>query len=146
MKLSKLNSDQLVYVNTDDYRIDWDKQVSKPQKKVKDILKSIWEFDAVYEELFIPGSKKRIDLLNYTKKIVVEVSPSSTHEKFNSFMHGSRSGFLKTQQTDNKKLEWAHKNGFTFIKLNDFDIKNISVDYFLAKVKLAENEENIQDP
>lgn len=145
MRLKKFNSDQLVYINTDKYRVDWEKKVSGPQKKVKDILYNLWKNDSVFEELLIPGSKKRIDLFNHTKGIVVEVSPASTHTKFNPFMHGSRSSFLKRQNTDNKKIEWAKKSGFTFINLVDKDIKEFSVELFLERLREAENEENISD-
>jgi hypothetical protein len=126
MKLTKFGSDRTVYINAEAYRIDWDRKVSGPQKKVKDFLRQYWDGQSVYEEIPIPGSRKRIDLMNWTSMVVIEVSPAAVHTQFNKFMHKSHSGFLKTLQTDLKKMDWAEKNGFTFISLNDNQIKNLS--------------------
>ncbi len=115
------------------YKIDWERKVSKPQKAVKDFLFQFWENDVVYEEAYIPGSKKRIDLWNESHKVMVEVSPDAVHTKYNPFMHGNRVGFWDKLQTDNKKHQWAEKNGYTFVILNDADIKNISVELFQTK-------------
>lgn len=133
MKLFKLNSDHSVYINPEKYIIDWDRKVSKPQKAVKDFLRPFWDGDSVYEEFLIPGSKKRLDLFNWTKKIVVEVSPDSTHKNFNKFMHRNRSMFVKMLKTDQNKFLWAEKNNLVFISLDDNDIKSLSVDLFLQK-------------
>lgn len=136
MEFTKLNSSHSIFVNCSKYKIDWDRKVSKPQKYVKDFLYQFWKDDSVYEELIIPGSKKRIDLLNYSKSIIIEVSPDSIHTKYNDFMHKTRSLFLVKLKTDNSKMEWAERNGYKFISLNDEDIKNISVDYFLNKFNI----------
>lgn len=136
MEFTKLNSSHFVFVNCSKYKVDWDRKVSKPQKYVKDFLYPFWKNDSVYEELVIPGSKKRIDLLNYSKSIIIEVSPDSIHTKYNEFMHKTRSLFLVKLKTDNNKMQWAERNGYKFISLNDEDIKNISVDYFLNKFNI----------
>lgn len=133
MKLFKFNSDSEIYVNESKYKINWDRKVSKPQKAVKDFLRQFWEKDLVLEEFCIPGSKKRIDLMNCTKSIVIEVSPESIHSKYNDFIHKTRSAFLLKIKADNDKLIWAEKNNFTFISLNNSDIKNISEELFKNK-------------
>jgi len=95
VKLPKLNSSTLVSVNIAGYLIDWDKVVSKPQKQVSDFLRRYWAADCVLSELRIPGSLLRLDIVNVSKKIVVEVSPDSIHKNYNPFMHGDRRAFLR---------------------------------------------------
>lgn len=78
----------------------------------------------------IPGSKLRADLINLTTKIFLEVSPNSTHKKFNPFMHGSRIGFLGTVKRDEQKRVWAEQNGFQYIELTDIHLKNLTKETF----------------
>jgi hypothetical protein len=120
---------KLVNVNINQYLIKWDRKVSGPQKKVKDFLFPFWKNDIMLEELRLPGSKLRLDLINLTRKIIIEVSPDKIHTQYNKFMHGSRAGFLKKLKSDAKKLEWAEKSGFKFIELYDKDLENLSKQY-----------------
>ena len=108
-------------VNIAAYTIDWDKKVSKPQKIVKDIIRPIWAGDLVCEEFRIPSSKLRIDLINFTLGVVVEVSPKSSHS-FSVFFHKNRSNFLSSRKRDIKKEEWSLSNGFIYIELIDKDL------------------------
>lgn len=133
MKLKKLNSNITVYINYDKYRINWNKKVSKPQLACKTILKPFWENDLVFEEAPIPGSRNRIDLWNESKKIIIEVSPDSLHKNYNDFMHKNRCGFYKKLTTDNIKQKWCEDNGYTYISLDDNDIKNFSKQYAFEK-------------
>jgi len=129
MKFQKLNSTGTINVSLDKYLIDWDHVVSKPQKKVKDFVFTFWKTDVVLEEFMIPGSRLRIDLLNISKKIAIEVSPNSTHKNFNPFMHGSRaSGYLKTFKSDIQKKEWIKSSGFGYVKLTDLELKTLDRD------------------
>lgn len=129
MKLINLYGRE-VKVNTTKYSVDWDKVVSKPQKEVKDILKQIWFADCVCEEFYIPGSKMRIDLINFSKKVVVEVSPKGSH-KYNPFFNKNRQNFLKAAKRDLSKAEWCEKNGFRYVEIKDEDLKEGKV---LSKV------------
>lgn len=130
MKLTKLNSNILVNYNLKPYLINWNRKVSSPQKKVKDFLHKYWKNDIVCEELLIKGGLLRIDLMNFTKKIIIEVSPRALHVNYNKFMHGGRGGYLKKLQSDAKKMEWSERNGFIFIELYDENINNLSVKMF----------------
>ena len=130
MKITKYLSDVTISPPWGRYKIDWDRIVSKPQKLVKDFLRPKWQFDRVFEEFVIPGSKFRIDLINLTKMIAVEISPDSVHKNFNKFFHGSRSGLYKKRQADNRKEDWAIKNGFFFVSLSDCELKNLSYHMF----------------
>jgi len=88
--------------------IDWDpkREVSGPQGEVKRFLRPYWERDIVLEELPIPGSRLRLDLVNVNQGIVVEVSPFSSHS-FNPFFHKSLAGFQNALKRDIKKEDWV---------------------------------------
>lgn len=132
MKLPN-KSGKMVNVSIGQYLIDWDKTISKPQKKVSDFLRPYWCADCVLSELRIPGSLWRLDIVNVTKNIVVEVSPDELHKDYTEFLHGSRAGFLKKLKADGDKLRWAESAGFQYVELNSSDIKNISADLFAEK-------------
>lgn len=103
------------------YNIDWERKVSKPQKAVKDFLFPWWRQDHVLEEFMIPGSRMRIDLLNLSSRVAVEVSPDSSH-KFNKFFHKDRvGGFLASVKRDLKKEEWILANDFKLISVYSTD-------------------------
>ena len=121
MKLINLYGRE-VKVNPSKYLIDWDRTVSKPQKQVKDSLFQIWAADYVCEEFCIPGSKMRIDLINFSKKVAVEVSPKGSH-KYNEFFNKNRENYLRATKRDISKAEWCEKNGFRFVEIKDQDLK-----------------------
>lgn len=133
MKFLKLNSNHLESVNISKYKIDWDRKVSAPQKKVSDFLRPFWSGDIVLLEFRIPGSLLRIDILNISKKIAVEVSPDSIHRNFNPFMHKNRSEFLKKLKSDQDKITWCEKSGIFMVELVDSDIETLSVETFSMK-------------
>ena len=131
MKFKKLNSTREVNVNTSKYLLDWEgKFVSGPQTKVKDFLYPFWLYDTVLGEFLIPGLKLRIDFLNLTAKVVVEVSPESSNN-FNPFFHKTRvGGFLASVKRDGDKAAWAEQNGFTFITLGQKELDNLTKETF----------------
>ncbi len=134
MKFYKLNSNREVNVPLQKYRIDWDKQVgSKLQKKVKDFLYPYWVDCECLEEFRLPGSLLRLDLVNLTRKVIVEVSPEAVHGAYNKFFHKTRGRYLKSIGRDFQKVTWAERNGFQLIELIDDDIKNLSRELFLEK-------------
>lgn len=133
MKLPKLYSSKFVSVNLAEYSINWDYAVSKPQKAASDFLRPFWAADLVLSELRIPGSLLRIDIVNITRKIAVEISPDALHKNFNPFLHKNRAGFLKKLKADVKKNEWIESVGWQLIELTDNDIKNLSKELFLTK-------------
>ncbi len=127
----KIKKDKEVNFNPANYKIDWDRKVSGPQKTVKDFLHKFWKNDVVLEEMVLPKSgAKRLDLVNLNKRIIIEVSPDSVHLEFNQFMHGSRAGYLKKLKADALKMELAELNGFKFIELNDEHLANLTKKMF----------------
>ena len=121
-----------VSVNPTKYVIDWEKKVSKPQQMVKNAIAPYWRGHLVCEEFYIPSSKMRVDLVNFTLGIVVEISPKGSH-KFNNFFHKNRPKFLAGVKRDIKKAEWAVFNGFEYIELTDDDLK--SAETILEKIQ-----------
>lgn len=106
-------------LNVIKYRIDWDHEVSGPQKVVKDFLHPYWENDLVLEECRIPNSLLRIDLLNLSRSIVVEVSPPKVHATFNPFFHGSLAGYRASIGRDLDKVRFAELNKLTYVEIDD---------------------------
>ena len=113
------------------YLIDWDKPSrSQIQFKVKNFLKKYWENQIVYEEFPVYGTRMKVDILNATKKIAIEVQ-GSQHNQFNKFFHGnSRSKYLQSIKRDYQKAQWLEKNGYTLIEIEEKDINKLNYSYF----------------
>jgi very-short-patch-repair endonuclease len=93
---------------------------------VKQFLKSYWQNHIVYEEFPVYGTRLKVDFINMTKKMAVEVH-GPQHESFNKFFHGnSRAKYLASIKRDAQKAEWLEKNNFIFIEIYDKDIDNLS--------------------
>lgn len=121
-----------------DYLIDWHpkREVSAPQAEVKRFLYPFWRTAVVTEETRIPGTRMRIDLINWTKRVVIEVSPQSSHS-YNSFFHKSRVGFSAAVKRDLDKGRWCEANGFTLCELSEEDIAQLSPAFFLKHYDLT---------
>jgi len=121
-------------VNLKRYLIDWEaSSCSKFQSSIKNFLYPYWKAHVVTEEFRIPSSKLRCDIINWTKKIVVE-GQSSIHGKYVEHFHGSRTGYLASWKRDAAKEEWVNKIGFTFVEIYEEDIKNLSRKFFIDKI------------
>lgn len=119
------------------YKIKWnDDGRSKPETLVRKFLRPFWERDIVLAEFRIPSTLYRIDLINLSRKIAIEVSPDSVHLNFNQFMHGSRAGYLKKLKADYEKMELMELNGFTFIELNDRHLEDLNKEMFKREFDL----------
>lgn len=140
MKFPRLtNCSKLQNVNISEYLVDWNKTkgVSKPQLKVQNFLKPYWISHTILTELRIPGSLLRIDIINVTLSIAIEISPAATHSDYNEFFHQSRAGFLTSIKRDIKKREYVEEClKWKFIELNDEDIDNLSKDLFEKKFEV----------
>lgn len=122
-----------VNINPRRYLIDWDRAVSKPQKAVKDFLRPFWEGGYCLEEFRIPGSLLRVDLLNVSRGMVVEVSPKRSHA-YNAFFHGSLAGYREALKRELDKQGWAESAGFQYIEITDDDFP-LTVPRFLEQFK-----------
>lgn len=109
------------------YLIKWEKPCrSKIQFKVKQFLKPYWRTMICYEEFPVFGSRMKVDILNATKKIAVEVQ-GSQHEEYNEFFHGgSKQNFANSLGRDSAKLKWLERNGYKLIEIKEDEVDSIS--------------------
>tara|TARA_Y100000310_G_C20451650_1_gene701029 strand:+ start:104 stop:523 length:420 start_codon:yes stop_codon:yes gene_type:complete len=114
------------------YLIDWDKKSrSKLQFNVKQFLRSYWKNHIVYEEFPVYGTRLKVDIVNMTKKIAIEVQ-GAQHDAFNKFFHNnSRAKYLASIKRDAKKAGWLESNGFVIMYIYRKDIPNLSLDFFV---------------
>lgn len=132
MKVTGLKSSKIYNLRIADYIIDWRAEISKPQARVKQFLYPYWKTAICGEEVRIPGSRCRLDLVNFSRKVVIEVSPSGSHS-FNKFFHKSKFKFAASVRRDLDKQEWCQKNGFLYIELTDDDLDNLSKKMFAER-------------
>ena len=116
--------------NVSKYLIDWGKKSrSKIQFKTKQFLKEYWENHIVYEEFPVYGSRMKVDFINATKKIAVEVN-GQQHDEFNKFFHSnSRTKYLQSIKRDAEKRQWLELNDFIIIEIYEKDLPDLSVSY-----------------
>ena len=112
------------------YLIKWDKKSrSKLQFNVKQFFKQHWENHVVYEEFPVYGTRLKVDIVNVTKKIAVEVN-GPQHDNFNKFFHGnSRAKYLESIKRDVQKREWLELNNFIIMEIYEEDLKDLSLKY-----------------
>jgi|TARA_R110002020_G_scaffold154981_1_gene335739 hypothetical protein len=120
--------------NVTKYLIDWDsKSRSKLQFKAKQFFKTVWSNQVIYEEFPVFGSKMKVDFLNATKKIAIEVN-GPQHSSFNKFFHNnSRMNYLESLKRDHQKSLWLEQNNFTLIELEKKEVDNLNRDLIYEK-------------
>ena len=123
--------------NVTKFLIKWDsKSRWKLQFKAKQFFKPIWENQIVYEEFPVFGSRMKVDLLNATKKIAIEVN-GPQHSSFNKFFHNnSRMNYLESLKRDHEKSLWLEQNNFTLIELEKKDVDTLSRELLCEKFKI----------
>jgi very-short-patch-repair endonuclease len=116
------------------FAIDWDKPSrSKIQYKVKQFLKPFWLGHVVFEEFPVYGSRMKVDILNATNKIAIEVQ-GSQHNHFNKFFHNnSRLQYLNAIKRDHQKALWLEKNDFKLLEIFQNEINEVSKEFFKEK-------------
>lgn len=136
MRLLNING-KLTNKNVTKNLIDWDgKSRSKLQFKFKQFFYPYWKNHIVYEEFPVYGTMLKVDILNATKKIAIEVQ-GNQHESFNEFFHDhSRLKYLQSIKRDVKKEKWLQINKFKFLELYENDLKNLSPQYIEEKFNI----------
>jgi hypothetical protein len=136
MRLFNLQG-KLVNRNVSKYAIRWD-GVSKSQLqfRTKQFLKPFWIGCICYEEFPVYGSKMKVDLLNATLKIAIEVN-GPQHSSFHWFHGNNPSKYLTGFKLDMKKIEWLKKNEFQVIEINFDEVDLLTQAFFLEKFKLT---------
>lgn len=128
---------KLVKKNVSKYLIKWDgKSKSLIQFQVKQFLKPYWSGQMVYEEFPVYGTLLKVDILNATRKIAIEVN-GPQHNEFHYFHNDHPINYLNSIKNDMSKIEWLEKNGFQVIEINFDEVPKISVDFFKEKFNLA---------
>lgn len=125
-----------VKLNVAPYLIEWDKKSrSQIQFKVKQFLYPYWKSHLVYEEFPVFGSQLKVDILNATKKIAIEVH-GPQHEEFHYFHGGSRATYLKGIKNDYSKAQWLEKNGFKLVVIYWNEVDSLSKTFFSNKFEI----------
>ena len=136
MKLLNIRG-RSVNKNVNKYLIDWDKKSrSKIQFATKQFLRPYWRLHLCYEEFPCVGSLLKVDILNATIKVAIEVN-GEQHGSFHYFHNGNRLNYLKSIKNDYKKSEWLELNGFQLIEINYDEIDLLSKEFFRTKFGLV---------
>lgn len=136
MRLHNING-RLVKKNVSRYLIKWDeKSRSKIQFTTKQFLKPFWFSHVMYEEFPVYGSLLKVDFLNATRRIAVEVN-GKQHSEFNKFFHSnSRTEYLKSIKRDCAKAKWLEENNFKLIEIEEDEISLLSRDFIYSKYEI----------
>jgi hypothetical protein len=133
MRLLNING-KLINKNVRKNLIKWQSESrSKLQFKFKEFFYPYWKNHIVYEEFPVYGTMLKVDFLNATKKIAVEIQ-GCQHESFNKFFHeNSRLKYLQSIKRDVQKSKWLEINNFKFLELYENDLKDLSPKYIEEK-------------
>tara|TARA_R110000751_G_scaffold100390_1_gene194367 strand:+ start:2671 stop:3090 length:420 start_codon:yes stop_codon:yes gene_type:complete len=105
------------YVYDDDTR-----HKSNLHKKAKKVLREVFPYDTIYEEVALLGSSKgpsqtlRADFFIPSKSLVVEVH-GRQHYEFIARFHKNKLDFFRSQARDKNKEEWCELNSFGHVSL-----------------------------
>lgn len=143
MKLKTLTGRD-INVNITHSRVDWGgKSRSKIQKRIKDLLFEYWWNDIVAEEFIVPRMLLRIDLINFSKKIAVEVD-GNQHTTYNKFFHkGDKGNLTASVKRDFKKAEWLEVNGILLINIDEKLAGKITQQELKDLIDTAYNKHNV---
>ena len=112
------------------YLIKWNKKSrSKIQFKTKQFLEKYWKNHIVYEEFPVYGTRMKVDIVNATKKIAIEVQ-GRQHKEFNKFFHKTRGNYLESIKRDHLKRQWLEKNNFKLIEIEEEEVNKLSKIFF----------------
>ena len=137
MKFKRLNAkDQ--NINTSKYVINWkDDSLSKIQYRIKSFLYPYWRGHVVFEELRLAGTRLRLDFLNITRNIAVEVDGKQHTDPKNYFNGGNKFTWLAQVERDLEKDRWCELNGFKLVRINESEVDSITSEWFLEKYDIA---------
>lgn len=134
MALFKKLNGKSANVNISKYRIDWDEEsLSKIQKYVKKFLYPYWKSHILLEELPLVGTRMRLDFLNMTRNIAIEVDGDQHTNPLNYFNEGSKTKWLGQVKRDLAKDQWCEINGFTLVRINENEVDQINKEWFKDK-------------
>ena len=137
MKLYDI-SGKLRYKSVQKYRIKWDAECrSNLQYEVKQFFKTYWMGQICYEEFPVYGTRMKVDMINMTKRIAVEVQ-GAQHDSFNKFFHNnSRANYLSSIKRDYDKRVWLENNDFKVLEIFEEDLPSLSKKYISEKFEIS---------
>lgn len=128
---------RLVTKSVSKYAIKWNSpSKSLIQFKVKQFLKPYWSGCIVYEEFPVYGTLLKVDILNATLRIAIEVN-GPQHSEFHYFHNNNPSEYLQGVKRDIIKVEWLEKNHFKLIEINWDEIDSLSKSFFKERFDLT---------
>ena len=95
------------------------------------ILKQIFPYDIIYEEVILPGIKTEInnrllivDFYVHFPRIIIETQ-GEQHYKFVHFFYHNKLEYFRAKKLDNLKRQWCSKNEIQLIEFpyNESDIQ-----------------------
>ena len=137
MKLYDI-SGKLRYKSVQKYRIKWDGECrSNLQYEVKQFFKNYWSGQICYEEFPVYGTRMKVDMINMTKRIAVEVQ-GAQHDSFNKFFHNnSRANYLSSIKRGYDKRVWLESNDFKVLEVFEEDLPSLSKKYIMQKFEIS---------
>jgi hypothetical protein len=132
LRLKNINGRE-VNKNVTSYLIDWDKKSrSKLQFSVKEFLKPHWCHQICFEEFPVYGTLQKVDFLNATKKVAIEVN-GRQHSEYVPHFHKNKANFLKSIKRDWIKTEWLESNDYELIEIETADVPHLSPEWIEKK-------------
>lgn len=113
----KTYSNKVVHLKSEKFKINWEqKSISKFQFRVKQFLKKYWIDDLVGEEVLLPNTRLRVDIVNFTRMIAVECN-GLFHVEHTPYFQKSIKDFKSQVFRDVYKESLLEKNGFYVIEI-----------------------------
>jgi len=92
------------------------KNGSIPHKAGYKILRELFPYDQIFQEVFIPKVKLYVDLFIEKRSLALEIN-GPQHYEFIEHFHQTKLNFLKAQARDRKKREILESNDILLISL-----------------------------
>jgi hypothetical protein len=90
---------------------------SKGHILARSIIKELFPFSTLYEEVTLPTSPAMFaDFFLPDKRIIFEVH-GEQHYEYNPFFHKSKMDFYKSKNRDKTKRQWCESNSILIIEL-----------------------------
>lgn len=95
---------------------------SGPHIRARDLLRSLFPFYSINEEVLLVGTPTRlyIDMYIHSLRLAIEVN-GVQHYNANSFFYANAGEFRRAKQRDAMKKEWCSLNNIDLVELKDGD-------------------------
>lgn len=85
--------------------------------KARNLLKELFPFDRLFEEVMLPGSRGLFaDFFLPTRRLIVEVH-GQQHYEYTNFFYKTKMDFVHAKQRDKNKIAWCELNSIDIIIL-----------------------------